>query len=222
LNVAVGYQALLANSSGSNNIGIGESAGAALTNGSNNIELGNQGTSGDSATIRIGTPGTHAATYIAGITSTPLTGAAVYVSASGQLGVLASSERFKTDIAALPAAGSKLEKLRPVTFHLRSEPHGVVQYGLIAEEVDKVYPELVIRDSAGRIQGVRYDELSSILLREVQAQTRQVAQQDARFDRLEKQQRDTLKVLTQLVQENRALRAAASTADSRPARLAAR
>jgi cell division FtsZ-interacting protein ZapD len=68
----------------------------------------------------------------------------------------------------------KLERLRPVSFHLKSDPTDAVQYGLIAEEVDKVYPELVIRDSAGMSQGVRYDELAPLLLSEIQRQRRQL------------------------------------------------
>ena len=95
-----------------------------------------------------------------GIVNTQITGSAVYITASGQLGVLASSERYKTAVTPLGPNTEKLQQLRPVSFHLKSEPEGAVQYGLIAEEVDKIYPELVIRDEAGRIQGVRYDELA--------------------------------------------------------------
>jgi hypothetical protein len=123
---------------------------------------------GDNAHIRIGTPGTHSATYIAGISGTHVTGAPVYVTSSGQLGVLASSERYKTGIAAMSGSTEKLQQLRPVTFHLKTDPRGPVQYGLIAEEVARVYPELVIRNDAGRIEGVRYDELAPMLLNELQ------------------------------------------------------
>jgi hypothetical protein len=68
----------------------------------------------------------------------------------------------------------KLQQLRPVTFHLKTDPKGAVQYGLIAEEVAKVYPELVIRDDAGKIQGVRYEELAPMLLNEVQKQAAEI------------------------------------------------
>jgi hypothetical protein len=88
------------------------------------------------------------------------------VTSSGQLGVLASSERYKTAITPMGENTKKLEQLRPVSFHLKTDPKGAVQYGLIAEEVDKVYPELVIRDDTGKIQGVRYDELAPMLLNE--------------------------------------------------------
>src|ERR1039457_6418927 len=75
---------------------------------------------------------------------------------------------------------AKLGQLRPVTFHLKTDPNGALQYGLIAEEVAKVYPELVIRDDAGRIDGVRYDELAPMLLNEVQKQQQKIAAQDQR------------------------------------------
>jgi fibrillarin-like rRNA methylase len=75
----------------------------------------------------------------------------VFITASGKLGVLASSERYKTDIQSMDVDASKLEKLRPVTFHLKTDAEGPLQYGLIAEEVDKIYPDLVVRNAAGII-----------------------------------------------------------------------
>jgi Chaperone of endosialidase len=173
VNVAFGQQALFSNTTGFSNIAIGALAGYAIT-GSNNIDIGPEGVAGENGVTRIGTPGTQTSVYIAGIESTKVTGNAVYVTASGKLGVLASAERYKTAIAPMGNNTSKIEQLRPVTFHLKTEPNGTVQYGLIAEEVDKVYPELVIRDSAGAIQGVRYDELAPMLLNEVQQQKSQL------------------------------------------------
>ena len=81
--------------------------------------------------------------------------------------------------APMGANTAKLGQLRPVTFHLKTEPHGALQYGLIAEEVAKVYPELVIRDNEGRIYGVRYDELAPMLLNEIQQQQTKEAARDA-------------------------------------------
>jgi hypothetical protein len=108
-----------------------------------------------------------------------LSGNAVVVTSSGQLGVAAvSSERFKTAIAPMGTNSEKLQELRPVTFKLKSDATGMRQYGLIAEEVAKVYPELVIRDASGRIDGVRYDELAPMLLNEVQKQQHKNAVQD--------------------------------------------
>ena len=82
--------------------------------------------------------------------------------------MLASAERYKTDIAGMGSSTEKLERLRPVTFKLKSDRLGTVQYGLIAEEVAKIYPELVIRDANGKVEGVRYEELAPMLLNEVQ------------------------------------------------------
>jgi trimeric autotransporter adhesin len=99
-----------------------------------------------------------------------VTGNTVYVSSKGQLGVVVSSERYKSDFADMGARSAKLRQLRPVTFHLKTDPKGAVQYGLIAGEVAKVYPELVIPGAGGRIDGARYDELAPILLNEVKQQ----------------------------------------------------
>src|SRR5277367_150647 len=101
------------------------------------------------------------------------------MTSTGQLGVQASSERYKTDIAALPEPSEKLQQLRPVTFHYKTDPKGVPQYGLIAEEVNKVYPELVIRDDSGEIQGVHYEELAPMLLSEVQTLHSELQSQQA-------------------------------------------
>jgi len=177
---AIGYSAL-AFITGSNNIGVGYQAGYKATTGSNNIFIGNEGLSTDVGTIKIGIESEQKSTYIAGINSSQITGAAVYVNSNGRLGVLASSERYKTAIAPMPTSSTRLQKLRPVTFHLKTEPDGALQYGLIAEEVEKIYPDLVIRDGKGEIQGVRYDELSSILLRELQDERKALATQSSQI-----------------------------------------
>jgi hypothetical protein len=180
-NTASGTDALFSNTSGSTNIAEGYKAGYNLTTGSNNIDIGNPGVAAESATIRIGTTSTHKATFIAGIYGTSVAGNAVVVSSTGQLGVTVSSERYKTAIATMGSNSRKLRQLRPVTFHLKADPNGAVQYGLIAEEVAKVYPELVIRNESGRIDGVRYDELAPLLLNEVQQQQGRMAAQDERI-----------------------------------------
>ena len=110
------------------------------------------------------------------------------VTSNGQLGVAAvSSERFKTAIEPMGSDTAKLEQLRPVTFKLKTDANGTRQYGLIAEEVAKVYPELVIRDENGHIDGVRYDELAPMLLNEMQKQQQVNAAQAAKIDSLEQQ-----------------------------------
>jgi hypothetical protein len=160
---------------GSYNTFLGNDAGYNVTTGSNNIEIGTSGNAGDDNTIQIGVQDTQTKTLIAGIYGTTLTGSAVYVTSTGQLGVLGSSERFKTDIAPMPELSDKLNQLRPVTFHYKTDPDSIPQYGLIAEEVEKVYPELVIRNPKGEIQGVRYEELAPMLLKQMQ-------QHEQRFD----------------------------------------
>jgi len=180
-NLAFGIQALHSNTTGTSNIGVGYAGGYNLTTGSNNIDIANVGVAGESGVTRIGTATKQKATYIAGIYGTSVSGSAVMISSTGQLGVTVSSERFKTAISPMGERSAKLAHLRPVTFHLKTDPRGALQYGLIAEEVAQVYPELVVRDSSGRIDGVRYDELAPMLLNEVQ-------QQAARIHDLEEQQ----------------------------------
>ena len=110
------------------------------------------------------------------------------IDSTGHLGVgSVSSERFKTAVAPMASNIAKLGQLRPVTFHLKTDPKGAVQYGLIAEEVAKVYPELVICNQSGRIDGVRFDELAPMLLNEVQQQQQKIAAQAADIRDLKKQ-----------------------------------
>jgi len=142
------------------------------------------------------------------VSTQKITGSAVYVTSSGQLGVLASSERYKTAVASMGGTTEKLERLRPVTFHLKSDPNGPLQYGLIAEEVDKVYPELVIRDEAGQIQGVRYDELAPMLLNEVLKQKAQLQEQQDRLQAQARQLQDVQRELAQLEQRDASMQAA--------------
>jgi hypothetical protein len=184
-NTAFGNEALYSNTSGANNIALGFHAGINLTTGSNDIDIGSAGASGESNVIRIGTAGTQTEAYIAGIANTKVTGSAVYITSSGKLGTLASAERYKTAIAPMGSVTEKLMRLRPVTFHLKSEPDGAVQYGLIAEEVDKVYPELAIHDDEGMLSGVRYDELAPMLLNEFQKQQKQMIAQNEHAASLE-------------------------------------
>jgi len=186
-NSAVGYGALYGNTDGSYNAALGYFAGSNLTTGSNNIDISNRGIAGESGVTRIGIDGTQTAAYVAGIYGVSVTGSTVVVSSTGQLGVVVSSERFKTGIAPMGVNSAKLAQLRPVTFHLKTDPKGDLQYGLIAEEVAKVYPELVIRDQTGRIDGVRYDELAPMLLNEVQREQSKNAAQNAEIGDLKQQ-----------------------------------
>ncbi len=220
-NTGVGSHALQNNTTGSGNIAIGYQAGQALTTGDSNIDIGNSGVAGERVTIRIGDPYAQKAVYIAGIANTQVTGSAVYVTRAGQLGVLASSERYKTAITSMGAASAKIQQLRPVTFQLKTQPEGARQFGLIAEEVEQVYPELVIRDEAGTIQGVRYDELAPMLLNEVQQQQRQLAGQADRIAAQSQQLLDLQQQLAQLQDLNRAVQVALLKLQAKNERLAA-
>ncbi len=182
-NVAIGANVLRNNATGTSNTMLGYSTGSGLHSGNFNtyVGYGITGVDGESNVTRIGAEGpVSETTYISGIYNTPLSGNAVVVTSTGQLGVAAvSSERFKTDVAAMGGNSNKLEQLRPVTFKLKTDPSGTLQYGLIAEEVANVYPELVIRDQNGRIDGVRYDELAPMLLNQMQKEHEHALAQDA-------------------------------------------
>ena len=192
-NTATGVAALNDNTTGSSNIGLGDEAGSNLTTGSNNIDIGNVGVAGESNTIRIGTTGQigttgiQTSTFIAGISNTPLSKSSartVLVDSSGQLGFQSSSARFKRDIHDMGDASASLMKLRPVSFRYKQDPQGSVQYGLIAEEVQRLYPELVTYGSDGKVDGVRYDLLPAMLINEVQKQARE---KDAKIAALRRQ-----------------------------------
>jgi hypothetical protein len=175
-----GEMAASANSTGSGNIVIGSVAGLNLVTGNNNIYLANAGAE-ESNTIRIGTEGTQTATFIAGINGVNVNpSSSVVVNSSGQLGIIVSSRRFKKDIRSMGDASSNLMRLRPVTFLYRPEYAAgdqTLQYGLIAEEVAKVYPDLVSFGTDGKPQTVRYHLLSTMLLNEVQKQESHILSQ---------------------------------------------
>src|SRR5437764_499326 len=194
-NTASGYDALLNNTTGIGNIALGNFAGANLTTGDNNIDVGNVGVAGEANTIRIGTIGTQTATYIAGIMGkTAPMGTPVFINANGQLGTTPSSARFKDEIKPMDKASEAILALKPVTFHYKKEfdPEGVPQFGLVAEDVAKVNPDLVVRDAEGKVYTVRYDAVNAMLLNEflkkrrtVQEQNRKIQAQDATIAKLE-------------------------------------
>src|SRR5262249_22573178 len=164
-NTAIGAKALK-KSVGTKNIGIGYQAGVTLTNGNNNIYIGNQGVGDESQMIRIGTA--QAQTFIAGINAAGVSGPAVVVDANGQLGVTVSSARYKRDIETMANRSEGLLRLRPVTFAYKDDTAAAPHYGLIAEEVAAVYPELVTRTASSEVQTVKYHELIPMLLNELQ------------------------------------------------------
>src|SRR5713101_6744890 len=180
-NTASGFNALLHNTAGSGNIALGASAGSNTT-GSNNIDIGNIGIRGESNRIRIGTLGNHTDTFIAGISGvTVAEGIAVIIDANGQLGTVTSSERYKDSIKPMENASEAILALQPVTFRYKHEldPKAIPQFGLVAEDVAKVNPDLVARDAQGKPYTVRYEAVNAMLLNEFLKEHRKVEEQQA-------------------------------------------
>jgi len=165
-NTANGYLALF-NTTGDDNTALGVLAGIRVTTGSGNIHIGNEGANRDTATIKIGSAQT--ATFIAGIRGVT-TGTAnaipVLIDSTGQLGTMSSSRRFKKEIKPMDSASQSILGLKPVTFHYKSDSTDAPQFGLIAEEVAAVNPDLVVGDEKGEIYTVRYDAVNAMLLNE--------------------------------------------------------
>jgi uncharacterized coiled-coil protein SlyX len=196
-NTAEGYQALYNSTIGSNNIALGKAAGTNLTTGSNNIEIGSAGVAAEANTICLGTAGTQQATYIAGISgATVSTGVPVIVDTTGHLGTTTSSARFKEAIQPMDKASEAILALKPVTFRYKRDldPERVPQFGLVAEDVEKVNPDLVARDEQGKAYTVRYEAVNAMLLNEFLKEHRTVqelkstaAKQEATIARQQKQ-----------------------------------
>ena len=188
-NVAIGAGALQNISSGNSNIAIGYIAASSLTSGSANIHIGNVALSSESHTIRIGTGGgVHTKFFVAGVrdvTTGQADGVPVYIDGLAQLGTISSSARVKKEIADIGEESSAILKLRPVSFLYRHDALGIRQYGLIAEEVAAVMPELVQFSEAGEPEMVRYHFLTPILLKELQKQRKTIDQQNDVIEGLE-------------------------------------
>jgi hypothetical protein len=179
-NTADGENALLSNTTGSSNIALGNEAGANLTTGSNNIDIGNAGVAGEANRIRVGTKGTQKATFIAGISGVTVAGGVgVIVDTNGHLGTVVSSARFKDGIKPMEKASEVILALKPVTFRYKKDldPEGVPQFGLVAEQVEKVNPDLVARDDQGKPYTVRYEAVNAMLLNEFLKEHRRVEEQ---------------------------------------------
>jgi Chaperone of endosialidase len=190
-NTAQGFQALNNNSTGINNVGIGSHAGANLTTGNNNIDIGANvlGGPGEANTIRVGKQGIQKQTFVAGIFGTAVTGSTVVVNSSGKLGVATSSARFKDQIKPMDKASDAILALKPVTFRYKEEvdPNRAAQFGLVAEEVEKVDPELVIHDEAGKPFTVRYEAVNAMLLNEFLKEHGKVQTLQARVEEQQRQ-----------------------------------
>jgi hypothetical protein len=216
-NSAVGNDALFSNTTGFRNVALGAYAGLLQTTGSDNIYLANEGTAGESGKIKIGTAGTHNASFVAGIRGVT-TGIAdaipVLIDSAGQLGTVSSSRSVKKDIRDMGDATDRLLELRPVTFRYKQQqtlPGGgevPPEYGLIAEEVAEVFPDLVVYDEKGQPFTVKYHEMAPMLLNEMKKEHRANLEQrrtiEAQQAKIEAQQQEMSALTTRLAQlENR-------------------
>ena len=190
-NTAIGQQSLFNNSTGGYNIAVGEFAGANLTTGDRNIDIGNMGVAGETLTIRIGGAiapfPAQGRTFIAGIHNVPVVGDPVVIDSFGQLGRDVSSRRFKNEIKPMDKASEAILSLQPVTYRYKHEldPHGVPQFGLVAEDVEKVNPDLITRDAQGKAYSVRHEAVNAMLLNEFLKEHKKVEEQGRTIAELE-------------------------------------
>jgi trimeric autotransporter adhesin len=214
-NTAVGEGALINHLTGNQNIVLGLRAGQDLTDGQVNIYIANQGVPSENTTIRIGNVVSwtdiygfghpaHTATFIAGISGqTASGGAAVFVNTDGKLGTLTSSARFKTDIKPMDKTSEAILSLKPVTFRYKKEvdTQCIPQFGLVAEDVEKVNPDLVVRDGEGKVYSVRYEAVNAMLLNEFLKEHRKVEKLEATFAQQRKDFEAAVAQLTAQVQK---------------------
>jgi trimeric autotransporter adhesin len=184
-NTANGTNALYHNATGSGNVALGFRAGFNLTTGDNNIDIGNEGLAGDSDAIRVGNTQTKA--FVAGISgATVPSGVTVIVDTDGHLGTIVSSRQFKERIKPMNKASEAILGLKPVTFRYKAnlDPDGIPQFGLVAEDVAKVNPDLVVRDKEGKPYTVRYDAVNAMLLNEFLKARHQIDAQQKQIEAL--------------------------------------
>jgi hypothetical protein len=215
-NTADGHDALFDNT-GSFNTALGFDAGINHATGDNNLYIGHIGIATESNTIHIGTQtavtdvagalhAVHTATFIAGISGIAVTGPAVHVSSSGQLGAAASSRRFKDDIKPMDKASEAILALKPVAFRYKKEidPNRAPQFGLVAEDVEKVNPDLIARDADGKAFTVRYEAVNAMLLNEFLKEHRTVQELKKDFQTTVAQQQKEIQALTARLEEQAA------------------
>jgi hypothetical protein len=192
LNTAVGDRTLFNNTSGSNNIALGDSAGSGVTTANHAICIGSAGANVNNSCFVGNVYGK----------SVGAGGVPVLIDSSGKMGTTASSRRFKKEIKPMDTASEAVLALKPVMFHYKSDNTGTPQFGLIAEEVAEVNPELVVRDEKGEIYTVRYDAVNAMLLNEFLKEHRKVQKLEATLravnERLEDQDAKIQKVSAQL------------------------
>jgi len=197
-NTAIGSNALRLNSTGSDNTAVGDSALFLNTTGGQNTALGEnagfaQTTGSGNAYIGLGVPGVageNNACYIASIfNQTSAGGTQVFINSNNKLGTMTSSERFKEDIQPKEKASEALFSLQPVRFRYKKDidPEHRGQFGLVAEDVEKINPDLVVRDKDGKPYSVRYDQVNAMLLNEFLKAHCTVREQGAIIERQQKQ-----------------------------------
>jgi len=179
VNTANGEQALFSNITGNFNTAIGFAAGFNQTSGSSNVYIGSN---------MIGIPGESNACYIASIFGqTTASGIPVLINSDNKLGTSTSSKRFKDDIKSMDKASEALFDLKPVTFHYKKEldSAGIQQFGLVAEEVQKVNSALIVLDKEGKPYSVRYDQVNAMLLNEFLKEHKKVQEQNSKIQQQE-------------------------------------
>jgi hypothetical protein len=201
-NTAIGTESLKKNN-GFDNIGVGYEAGKDITTGSFNICVGNPGVDSDTNTIRIGTDGVQTATFITGINGVTVPdGVGVIIDNNGKLGTIVSSARYKEGIKPMDKASEAILSLQPVTFRYKKEldPDAIPQFGLVAEDVAKINPNLVARDDEGKPYSVRYEAVNAMLLNEFLKEHKRNEKQEATIAELKSQ----VQVLTATLKEQAA------------------
>jgi hypothetical protein len=185
-NTAVGSSALRSLTTSDENIAVGSFAGVNLTTGDRNIHIGNVGVAGEAHTMRIGSDGSQTRTFIAGVRGVLTADSVpVVIDHSGQLGTIGgSSRRFKKEIQPMDKASESILALKPVTFHYKTDTTNTAQFGLIAEDVAQVNPDLVVRDDKSEIYAVRYEAVNAMLLNEFLKEHRKVEEQRKDMARL--------------------------------------
>jgi hypothetical protein len=169
-NTAIGYQALIGNTTGTSNTALGFAAGNSVTSANNVIAIGTPGANVNNSCF-IG--------HIRGVQTANADAIPVLIDSAGQLGTVSSSRRFKHEIKPMDSASEAILALKPVTFHYKSDTKDTPQFGLIAEEVAEVNPDLVVRDENGEIYTVRYDQVNAMLLNEFLKEHRKNEEQQA-------------------------------------------
>ncbi len=231
-NTANGLSALFSNSTGNQNTAIGYFAGLNLTTGGNNVALGfNAGASQTTGTENVylganmfGVAGESNACYIKSIFGqTTASGIPVFINSNNKLGTATSSKRFKEEIKKMEKSSEALFALNPVTFRYKKEidPTGTSQFGLVAEDVEKVSPDLVVRDQEGKPYSVRYDQVNAMLLNEFLKEHKKVEQQNGKLESQARKIQEEQTTITHLQKEMETVIAHSKEQDSQIQRVSA-